>query len=162
MKGKKYQPIIGTLAYIINSKDEVLLVYRKRSDDVHMGKYNGVGGKLLRNEDIYSGICREVNEETGLEVKTAELRGSINWQDFSKNKEDWLGFVFLIRDYTGTAFSSNEEGTLAWHKVKDLDKLAMWEGDRYFLPMVFDAEKKIFHATMRYENDKVAHFSYSR
>ena len=60
-----YTPILGTLGYIVNrATHEVLLVHRnKRSNDEHLGKWNGLGGKLETNEDLASGMRREIHED---------------------------------------------------------------------------------------------------
>ncbi|MFM8528730.1 MAG: NUDIX domain-containing protein, partial [Ilumatobacteraceae bacterium] len=61
-----YTPIIGTLGYVLRD-DHVLLVHRnKRAGDEHLGKWNGIGGKLEADEDVASGFAREVAEEAGL------------------------------------------------------------------------------------------------
>ena len=45
---RPYTPILATLGYILSpSGKEVLLVHRnKRPNDAHLGKYNGLGGKV--------------------------------------------------------------------------------------------------------------------
>ena len=93
-----YQPIIGTVGYVLSEdRKKVLLVHRiSRKDDQHLGKYNGLGGKLEPDEDVASGMAREIREESGLEVLDMSLRGTINWTGFGPNGEDWLGFIFLI------------------------------------------------------------------
>ena len=108
-----YQPIIGTLAYIVRG-DEVLMVHRiARSHDEHLGKYNGLGGKLEPGEDVFAGLARELREEANIEITSARLRGTINWPGFGPNGEDWLGFIFLVDGFTGDIPESNEEGPCA-------------------------------------------------
>ena len=48
-----YTPILATLGYVLSpDARQTLLVHRhKRAEDAHLGKYNGLGGKLLPNED---------------------------------------------------------------------------------------------------------------
>ena len=43
-----------------------------------------------------------------------------------------------------------------------LAHLAIWEGDRYFLPMVFDADSRQFHGYMPYSGDRPLDWSYVR
>lgn len=146
--------IVGTLAYILDRPaDRVLLVHRNaRADDEHLGKYNGLGGKLERDEDVVSGIHRELREEAEIEVTSMVLRGTISWPGFGPNGEDWLGFVFLVDGWTGTPPHANVEGDLEWvptERVLD-GSLPMWEGDRFFLPLVFDDDPRAFHGVMPY------------
>jgi len=159
-----YKPIIGTLGYILSSDGlQTLLVHRNaRAADQHLGKYNGLGGKMKANEDVLSCMKREIREESGLECTGIQLRGTINWTGFGPEGEDWLGFIFLITDYSGTAWQNNEEGDLIWYPVADLDQLPMWEGDRYFLPLVFDGDPRPFHGVMPYENNRPLSWEYFR
>ncbi|HET7127417.1 MAG TPA: 8-oxo-dGTP diphosphatase, partial [Lysobacter sp.] len=111
-----YTPIVATLGYVLSpDRSRVLLVHRNaRPGDQHLGKYNGLGGKLERDEDVLTGMRREIREEAGIECVSMQLRGTISWPGFGKHGEDWLGFVFLIDAFTGTPFESNPEGTLEW------------------------------------------------
>jgi 8-oxo-dGTP diphosphatase len=160
----KYRPIIGTLGYILSpEQDKVLLVHRMTSPhDDHFGKYNGLGGKVHANEDVLTGMKRELQEEAGIEATAMTLRGSINWTGFGKHGEDWLGFIFLITQFTGKPNLESPEGPLSWHPIESIDSLPMWDGDRLFLPLVFDKDPRPFHAHMPYKEGKVIGWSYSR
>lgn len=159
-----YTPIIGTLGYILSPNgQQVLMIHRNaRADDEHLGKYNGLGGKLEADEDIVAGMVREIREEAGIECTRLTLRGTVSWPGFGKRGEDWLGFIFLITAFTGTPLQSNPEGQLRWVPRKDLDSLPMWEGDRYFLPLVFDDDPRPFHGIMPYANGRPLRWQYSR
>ena len=159
-----YKPIIGTLGYIVSPDGlQTLLVYRNaRVSDQHFGKYNGLGGKMKATEDVFSCMKREIREESGLDCTRMHLRGTINWTGFGPDGEDWLGFVFLITEYSGTVLQSNEEGDLVWWPIADLEHLPMWEGDRHFLPLVFDGDSRIFHGVMPYKNGRPVAWEYHR
>ena len=98
-----YTPIVATLGYIMSADGtRVLMVHRnKRPDDIHLDKYNGLGGKLDPNEDAATGMARELFEEAGITVDAMVLRGTLNWPGFGKNEEDWFGFVFRIDRWSG-------------------------------------------------------------
>jgi len=159
-----YMPIIGTLGYIVSPDGlHTLLVHRNaRQSDQHLGKYNGLGGKMLADEDVVTCMKREIREESGFECTAMELRGTINWTGFGPEGENWLGFIFLIRSVTGDLMKRNEEGELAWHPIATLDQLPMWEGDRHFLPLVFDGDPRIFHGYMPYADGRPLAWHYSR
>lgn len=159
-----YTPIIGTLGYVQSpDKSSVLMVHRsKRDQDSHLGKYNGLGGKMHDNEDLLSCIKREIAEESDLICQEIHLRGSINWTGFGPKEESWLGFIFLITSFTGKPFQENAEGTLSWIKIEDIPSLPLWEGDKYFLPLVFDQDPRPFHGYMPYKKDKVLSWQYCR
>ena len=105
-------------------------------------------------EDVLSCLLREIQEESGLRCENVELRGTVNWTGFGPNGEKWLGFIFLITRYSGTPYTMNEEGELGWHAIENINTLPMWEGDRYFLPLVFDGDPRVFYGYMPYRNGR--------
>lgn len=172
-----YTPIIGTLGYVLDSgTSSVLLVHRnKRAGDEHLGKWNGLGGKLEPGEDLASGMRRELHEEAGIDVTSMTLRGTLSWPGFGANGEDWLGPIFRIDGWTGTPPASNPEGDLAWIPLDRLLRacsddpaeraaadLPMWEGDRFFLPLVFDSDPRPFHGVMPYANGRPQSWRFER
>jgi 8-oxo-dGTP diphosphatase len=158
-----YTPVLATLGYILSpDKRKVLLIHRnRRPDDAHFGKFNGLGGKLDRGEDIVACMRREINEEAGLECDEILLRGTISWPGFGKQGEDWFGFIFRIDRWRGEPPTENPEGTLEWVDVEQLLGLPLWEGDRYFLPLVFRDSVRQFHGVMPYRDGRPVSWSYS-
>ncbi len=147
-----YTPIIGTLGFVMSpDRQHTLLVHRiGRAHDAHLGKYNGLGGKMRPEEDVVACMRREIMEEAGITCQDLQLRGTINWPGFGPNGEDWLGFIFRIDRFSGEPYPENAEGPLSWQPVSRLGELPMWSGDRYFLPMVFDQDPRTFHGVMPY------------
>jgi 8-oxo-dGTP diphosphatase len=135
-----YRPIIGTLGYVLSEdRKRTLLIHRNsRNDDHHLNKYNGLGGKMLPEEDVVSCLNREIHEEAGIRSEEIILRGTINWTGFGPEGENWLGFIFRVDRFSG------------------------WEGDRFFLPMVFDDDPRIFHGYMPYKNGLPLSWDYVR
>jgi len=148
-----FTPILATLGYVLSSDGKRVLMVRRdrRPEDIHFGKYNGLGGKLEAGEDVVTGLRREVREEAGLECLSLRLRGTVSWPGFGKQGEDWFGFVFLIDRWHGELPAENVEGTLHWIAIDRLLELPLWEGDRHFLPLVFDANVDQFHGVMPYQ-----------
>lgn len=159
-----YTPIIGTLGYVLSpDRRQTLLIYRNaRDNDVHLHKYNGLGGKMRPDEDVLSCMQREIMEEAGIACEEILLRGTINWTSFGPHGEDWLGFVFRIDRFSGTPHERNAEGDLCWRPIDRLGELPMWEGDRFFLPLVFDSDPRIFHGHMPYKDNRPVGWSYQR
>lgn len=182
MPSSPYTPILGTLGYVWDRPtDQVLMVHRvARRDDEHFGKYNGLGGKLERHEDVASGMRRELHEEAGIEVTSMYLAGTVNWPGFGRQGEDWLGFVFVIDGWTGDPPAENAEGDLSWVPrarllqacsddvtERDAADLPMWDGDRWFLPMVFghtgaDGRAAPFHGVMPYADGRPTSWTVER
>jgi 8-oxo-dGTP diphosphatase len=158
-----FTPILATLGYVLSpDAKSVLMIHRhRRPDDAHLGKYNGLGGKLEADEDIVAGMKREIREEAGIECTSLQLRGTISWPGFGKDGADWFGFLFVIDKWTGTPRTENDEGTLTWVPIDEMLELPLWEGDRYFLPLVFDRAIAQFHGVMPYCDGKPTGWAYS-
>lgn len=146
-----FSPELTVLAYVTDpERSRVLLVHRvSRSSDEQLGKYNGLGGKVEPGEDVVAAIRRELKEEADIDVVDLELRGTVSWPGF--NGRDVFGFVFLVTAFDGDIPAENEEGTLAWHDVATMMDLPMWDGDRHFLPLVFDQSVGQFHGVIPYD-----------
>jgi 8-oxo-dGTP diphosphatase len=159
-----YQPIAATLGFILSKdKSSVLMVHRTfRDTDENLGKYNGLGGKLEPNENVADGMIREIKEESGLTVTSMQLRGTVSWPNFGPSQRPWLGFIFLIDGWEGEPFSENEEGTLSWVKISDIPTLPMWEGDAFFIPLVFDGDPRQFHGYMPYDGEHPSGWTVTR
>ncbi len=158
-----YTPILATLGYLLSPDGKQVLLIRRnrRADDPHFGKCNGLGGKLEAGEDVVAGLRREIREESGLECAKVHLRGTVSWPGFGAHGEDWFGFIFLISQWQGTLQTNAPEGELFWHHVDRILDLPLWEGDRHFLPLVFDLSLPQFHGVMPYRVGKPVSWSYS-
>jgi len=158
-----YTPILGTLGYVLSPDGkQVLLIHRNaRPDDQSFGKYNGLGGKVEPFEDVVQGMRREIWEEAGITCDQISLRGTISWPGFGPKGEDWFGFIFIIRAFSGECKTSNPEGTLVWMPIEKLASLPIWEGDRYFLPLLFENDSRQFHGVMPYEGGRPVGWSFS-
>ncbi len=168
-------PIMGTLIYVVDPEaGNVLLVHRTaRAHDEQFGKWNGLGGKVQANEDVVTSALRELMEEARIQTDL-ELRGTVSWPGFGPNGEDWFGFVF-VGNYQGPVPENNDEGTLHWvplgkvldaaspdKDVRDGSGLDFYEGDRYFLPLLFDDDPAVFHGVMPYRDGRPVSWSYTR
>ncbi len=161
-----YTPILATLAYVVSAdRSQVLLIHRNtRPDDHAWGKYNGLGGKIERTEDVGDSLRRELQEEAGITATGIEFRGTVSWPGFGKNGEDWLSFIFLVTAWDGAVLAGNHEGTLSWEPVARLvgGELPLWSGDKYFLPLVFDGDTRPFHGVMPYADGEPVSWSVTR
>jgi 8-oxo-dGTP diphosphatase len=158
-----FTPILATLGYVLSAdRKQVLMIHRnRRPDDAHLGKYNGLGGKLQAGEDIVECMRREIREEAGIECTRLTLRGTISWPGFGKQGENWFGFIFLVEEWSGELLTENAEGQLEWIAVSRILDLPLWEGDRYFLPLVFGDTSLQFHGVMPYRAGKPVSWRYN-
>ena len=104
----------------------------KKENDMHAGKWNGLGGKLEPGETPEECAIREIREESGLVVSNPLLKGFLTFPMFD-GVEDWYAFVFLVRDFEGDLIDSLE-GFLKWVPNEEVLDLNLWAGDRIFLP----------------------------
>lgn len=156
--------MLATLVYVLHPDgSQVLMLHRnKRTDDIHYGKYVGLGGKVEPDEDVVGGAIREVYEESGLAAGAITLRGTVSWPGFGRAGQDWFGFIFRVDTFTGSAHAGNDEGTLQWVPTADLALLPMWDSDREWLPMVLDTDPRTFHGVMPYRNGEMESWTYHR
>lgn len=157
-------PILQSNAYILSpDRESVLMIHRNRDpDDVHYGRYLGLGGHIEPDEDIVHGMLREINEESGLTVTSMTMRGSVLWTGWGTKPKDYLCFMFLVDDYAGTPHAENEEGTLEWVRRRDLASLPMWPSDHEWIPLVFDDDPRQFHGIMPFHNGQMMSWSFHR
>lgn len=123
---------LATLCYIRQGRQTLMLHRIRKADDVHHGKWNGLGGKFEAGETPEACVMREVEEESGLKLIEPRLKGFLTFPEFSKG-EDWYAFVFVADRFTGELIDSRE-GVLQWIDTDKLLELNLWEGDRYFIP----------------------------
>ncbi len=138
---------LATLCYIMDD-DKTLMLYRnKKENDYHEGKWNGLGGKLEQGETPEECAIREVFEESGLIVSDPEMKGLITFPMFDEI-DDWYVWVFVFKKFNGDQIDS-PEGTLEWIENKKLTQLNLWDGDKIFIPWLF--QEKCFSAKFVYE-----------
>ncbi len=159
-----YTPILATLGYVMSPDGaSVLLVHRNaRPDDLHFGKYNGLGGKVEADEDIVAGMRREILEEAGIVCETLVLRGTVSWPGFGKKDEDWFAMIFRIDSWSGTPFTSNAEGALEWVPISTIPTLNMWDNDKLWIDMIFDPSPQTFHGIAPYKDGVMQSWNYTR
>ncbi|MGD9899816.1 MAG: NUDIX domain-containing protein [Calditrichaceae bacterium] len=142
---------LATLCYIRN-KDKTLMLHRiKKENDIHEGKWNGLGGKFEPGETPEECVIREVKEESGLNIISPILKGVLTFPEFSKG-EDWYVFLFVADKFTGELIESNE-GHLEWIDNKMIKDLPLWEGDHLFLDWL--EQDRFFSAKFVYRDDQL-------
>ena len=129
--------IKSTVCYLIRDGKWLMLLRNKKQHDLNYGKWIGIGGKLKKNETPYECMVREVTEETGYLVQSAQYCGVIYFH--YNHHEDEEIYVYQSNDYVGTLQECNE-GTLAYISQNEVLDLELWEGDRIFLEKIFRNE----------------------
>lgn len=132
--------IVASLVYIRQAGKTLMLHRNKKDGDYHQDKYNGIGGKLEAGESPEECAIREVKEETGLTAKRLVYRGHIAFPVFD-GTSDWLCFIYECPEFTGQ-IKACDEGTLHWIDDQKLFDLNLWQGDPYFLDIIYHSNKR--------------------
>jgi 8-oxo-dGTP diphosphatase len=127
-----------------------LVQSNKKINDIHEGKWNGLGGKFEKGETPEECVIREVLEESGLSIQNPKYCGLLVFTNFKGN--DWYVFVFTATDFTGELIDS-PEGRLEWVPNEKLLDLNLWESDHIFLPWI--RQGILFSAMFEYEGDEM-------
>lgn len=155
---------LATLCYLKSGGRTLMLHRIKKENDMHAGKWNGLGGKFLPGETPEACAIREVQEESGLTMHRPVLRGIITFPGFPQgsqpnptqaddpNSDDWYTFVFVASEFSGTLIDSNE-GVLGWIEDEKLFDLNLWPGDRIFLRWL--DQEAFFSGHFRYVNGEL-------
>ena len=104
----------ATLCFV-KKGNKILVINRNKPPFV--GMWNAVGGKVKEGESIEECAIREIKEESGVTVESAEVFSVFTW-----NYDDETGYATLSvlpDDYDETAFPmETEEGVVTF---KDID-----------------------------------------
>ncbi|MCL2373161.1 MAG: 8-oxo-dGTP diphosphatase [Defluviitaleaceae bacterium] len=146
---------LATLCYLEKDGKYLLLHRTKKENDMHAGKYIGLGGKVEPGESPEECVTREVQEESGLAVKSPKLRGVLTFPAFAK-EEDWYVFLFTVTEFTGE-IQPCPEGELVWVDKASVHNLPMHEGDYIFLGWL-NKHENVFTAKFNYKNGKLQNY----
>jgi len=122
------RPLLGVGALIFN-RDRILMV--ERGGEPLKGWWSIPGGLVETGELLEDAICREVLEETGLEVRPAGML-----QIFERIMRDPQGTVeyhYVLVDYVcrvrgGTLRAGDDVSRAEWVRRSDLKHLQITEG----------------------------------
>ena len=95
------------------------------------------GGHLEHKESLTDCIKREVQEETGLIIKTISYKGIVNFYNTCTGKRHIIS-NYIAREYCGDLKEKCNEGTLAWIEISSISSMLLAEGFEYRLPVFFD------------------------
>ncbi|MFI6530810.1 NUDIX hydrolase [Nonomuraea sp. NPDC050547] len=106
---------VSVAGVIVDDQERVLLIQRRDN-----GHWEAPGGVLELDEDIVSGLKREVLEETGLEIDPEVLTGVY------KNMERGIvALVFRCRLAKGVPVTTDESRAFRWVTPDEISNLAV-------------------------------------
>jgi len=129
---------------------EVLLGRKKKG--LGRGNIVGLGGKLEPGETAVQAAVREVEEESGLIVRAADLESFGRLTYLFPHREAWsqISHVFVCSEWAGTPRESDELNPV-WFEVGALPLAEMWDDARRWLPAVLEGTPA--HATFTFGPD---------
>ncbi|HEX2869439.1 MAG TPA: 8-oxo-dGTP diphosphatase [Ignavibacteriales bacterium] len=146
---------LATLCYLKRNGSTLMLHRIKKQNDMHEGKWNGLGGKLETGETPEECVIREVLEESGFKIVSPRLHGFITFPLFD-GVDDWYVFVYSADKFEGEMIDS-DEGVLKWIPNDELFDLNLWEGDKTFIGWML--EGKFFSAKFEYKDGRLKDYS---
>ena len=149
--------ILATLCYIKQNGHTLMVLRNKKPNDMHAGKWNGLGGKFEPGESPEACVVREVREESGLEIRNPKMHGLLMFPAFKG--ADWYVFVFMARDFSGELISNSPEGKLEWIPNDKLTSLNLWESDHFFFSWM--KKGQFFSAKFLYDRDEMQSYEVS-
>ena len=153
-KMKERKMILSTLCYIEKDNQYLMLHRTKKKNDINKDKWIGIGGKFEENESPEECVTREVKEETGLNLKSYQLRCIVTY--VSTNWETEYMYVFTSNEFTGDIIECNE-GELQWINKNEVTKLNTWEGDKIFVEKL-QKDDKFFTVKFEYDGDSLLRY----
>lgn len=118
---------------LASENDRLLLV--QRTKEPHLGLWIPPGGEIEVGESPLECAIREMHVETGLSVSKLEIKGILT--EHSVYGFNWINFIFLLKEFSGSIGRQTREGRLAWIPLKDYHTLPTPEVDKKIIPKVF-------------------------
>lgn len=149
----------ATICFLVGEDPRrVLLGLKKRG--FGRGKYNGFGGKIADGEDVRDAAVREVREECGLEVASADLvpAGRLVFFFPFRPEFDHDVSVFRTARWRGTLCESDEMRP-EWFPIEEIPYDRMWQDDGHWLPLVLAGASVQAEFTFANDNETIARFS---
>lgn len=130
---------LETTLCLLKRNNEILLAMKKRG--FGEGKYNGVGGKLEKDETPETAMIREVKEEIGVVITKFEKVGLVEFDEYYKGEKQNLVFhLYFGYEWLGEIVET-EEMRPEWFNIQNIPYDKMFPDDKYWLPLVLEGKK---------------------
>jgi len=111
--------------------DQARVLIAQRPPGKHMeGGWEFPGGKREPGEERFAALCRELDEELGIQVHSGE---PLICYDHQYPDRHVVLDLWLVTKYSGVPYS-REGQTLKWVKIADLEKTGLLDADKPMIP----------------------------
>ena len=129
---------ITTLLLILKD-NKILLAEKKRGFGV--GKFNGIGGKVEKDETVEEAMIRETQEEIGVTPTDFTKRAIITFDEWVNDEEKQVIMsVFVAQNYVGKIVETDEMRP-KWFNLNKIPYDNMFEDDKIWLPEILKGNK---------------------
>lgn len=126
----------------IKNEYKILMLNREKSP--MMGVWNGVGGKIEKDESPDDGALREVFEETGITVENYFSKGTVSWETASGDLDGIYVYLYEVGRISKIETPlKTREGILDWKSIDwilDPLNLGIAEKVSQYLPILLKNE----------------------
>jgi ADP-ribose pyrophosphatase YjhB (NUDIX family) len=136
------RPIVGVGALIFH-RGRILMA--QRGKEPLKGWWSLPGGALELGESLHDGVCREVREETGLEIEPRRV-----FEIFERIMRDARGepeYHYVLIDYVcrvtgGTLQAGDDVCAVAWLTLPEVKALQITEGTLAVIEKAFPKRRR--------------------
>ncbi|KAG8659491.1 hypothetical protein MANES_02G042300v8 [Manihot esculenta] len=127
---------VGVGGFVINDKNEILVVQEKFCAPSFFGLWKIPTGFIHESEEIYTGAVREVKEETGIDTEFIEVVAFRHAHNLAFDKSD-LFFVCMLKPLSTQIIVDDLEIQAAkWMPLLEFVKQPLIEGDSMFKKII--------------------------
>ena len=124
--------VVEVAVAILVNQDEQVLISRRGSHQHQGDKWEFPGGKVEVNESSLEALHREIDEELGVQIKSAEFLLDVIHQ--YADKKVLLGF-YLVKQWDGDP-SGIEGQPICWISKQDLNNYTFPDGNAEIISLL--------------------------
>ena len=153
--------ILATMNFVVFG-DSVLMLRRSTDKEAAPGTLIGPGGRIDATEDAVTSAVREIREETGLSVDSAQVQlKAVAFHRAPYKGQTWIVFVNRVELLKPPGqLKASSEGKPQWVKIADLkSETDVFIGSEYYHEHVLTPLPGILYTNLEWHNGKLKHAS---
>ncbi len=145
--------IIESVNIFLTHRGKYLLLHRSSDQEIDPGKYNGVGGRVILGETYLDTAVRKIEEETGYQLPSTDLKLIGIAREEGCPEGDWLIAYYTaeVPDPNPPLGYHNEAGDLEWLDPREVLNRDIIADLKTIFPVIIK-NQGIFHALINYDS----------